>query len=81
MSFDFPFVRLILLLSLFHTGASQEKPRKLARSFILTYCYIDDFLSLNKYRFDDFADRIYPAEIEIKDSTCTDSSASYLDRD
>jgi hypothetical protein len=29
--------------------------------------------------FDDFVDRIYPIELEIKDTTDTDRSASYLD--
>ena len=35
--------------------------------------------SLNNSRFGDFVDRIYPIELEIKDSTDTDRSASYLD--
>ena len=30
-------------------------------------------------RFGDFVDRIYPIELEIKDTTDTDRSASYLD--
>jgi hypothetical protein len=33
----------------------------------------------NNYRFDDFVHRIYPKELEIKDTTYTDMSASYLD--
>jgi hypothetical protein len=41
--------------------------------------YIDDVLSLNNSRFGDFVDRIYPIELEIKDTTNTDRSASYLD--
>ena len=41
--------------------------------------YIDDVLSLNKSRLGDFVDRIYPIELEIKDTTDTDTSASYLD--
>ena len=41
--------------------------------------YIDDVLSLNNSRFGDFVDRIYPIELEIKDTTDTDTSASYLD--
>jgi hypothetical protein len=36
-------------------------------------------LSLNNSRFGDFVDRIYPIEVEIKDTTDTDRSASYLD--
>jgi hypothetical protein len=41
--------------------------------------YIDDVLSLNTSRFGDFVYRIYPNDIEIKDSTDTDRSVSYLD--
>jgi hypothetical protein len=41
--------------------------------------YIDDVLSLNNSRFGDFIDRIYPIGLEIKDTTDTDTSASYLD--
>jgi hypothetical protein len=41
--------------------------------------YIDDVLSPNNSRFVDFVDRIYPIELEIKDTTDTDRSASYLD--
>jgi hypothetical protein len=40
---------------------------------------LDDALSLNNYRIGDFVDRIYPIELEIKDTTDTDRSASYLD--
>jgi hypothetical protein len=38
-------------------------------------------LSISKFNisFDDFVDRIYPIELEIKDTTDTDRSASYLD--
>jgi hypothetical protein len=41
--------------------------------------YIDDALSLNNSKFGDFVDRIYPIELEIKDTTDTDRVASYLD--
>jgi hypothetical protein len=40
---------------------------------------MDDVLSLNNSRFSDFVDPIYPIELEIKETTNTDSSASYLD--
>ena len=43
------------------------------------FCYIDDVLSLNNSRFGDLVDCIYPIELEIKDTTDTDRSASYLD--
>jgi hypothetical protein len=35
-------------------------------------------LSLNNSRLGDFVDRIYPIELEIKDTTDTDTSASYI---
>jgi hypothetical protein len=41
--------------------------------------YIDDVLSLSNSRFGDFVDRIYPIELEIKDTTDKDRSASYFD--
>jgi len=53
--------------------------KKLDQSFNFTFRYIDDVLSLNSSRFGDFVDRIYPIELEIKDTTDTDRSASYLD--
>ena len=48
--------------------------RKEALSFIFTFRYKDDVLSLDNY-----VERIYPIEPEIKDTTDTDRSASYLD--
>jgi hypothetical protein len=41
--------------------------------------YINDVLSPNNSRFCDFVDRIYFIDLEIKDTTDTDRSASYLD--
>ena len=60
-----------------HTGASQEKRKETSPNF--TFRYIDDVLSLNNSKFGDFVDRINPIELEIKDTTDTDTSASYLD--
>ena len=57
----------------------RKNEKKLARSFNFTFRYIDDVLSLNNSRFGDFVDRIYPIELEIKDTTDTDTSSSYLD--
>jgi hypothetical protein len=56
-----------------------KSEKKAARSFNYTFRYIDDVLSLNNSRFGDIVDRIYPIELEIKDTTDTDRSASYLD--
>ena len=41
----------------------------------LTY----DVLSLDNSKFGDYVDLIYPIELEIKDTTETQRSASYLD--
>ena len=57
----------------------KKNEKKLVRSFNFTFRYIDDVLSLNNSRFGDFVDRIYLVEIEIKDISDTDRSASYLD--
>jgi hypothetical protein len=37
------------------------------------------FLSLNNSRFGDYLHRIYPNELEVKDTTDIQKSASYLD--
>ena len=63
----------------FIQGLLKKNEKKLARSFNFTFRYIDDVLSLNNSRFGDFVDRINPIELEIKDTTNTDRSDSYLD--
>jgi hypothetical protein len=50
-----------------------------SRSFIFSFRYIYDVLLLINCSFGDFVDRIYPIELEIKDSTDTDMFPSYLD--
>jgi hypothetical protein len=56
-----------------------EVMTSLSRSFNFTFRHIDDVLLLTNSRFGDFVDRIYSIELEIKDTTDTDWSASYLD--
>jgi hypothetical protein len=63
----------------FTNGLLEKNEKKLARSFNFTFRYIDDVISLNNFRFGDFSDRIYPIQLEIKYTTDTDKSASYLD--
>ena len=63
-------------------GFLKKNEKQLAQSYNFTFRYfrfVDDVLSLNNSRIGDFADRIYPIELEIKDTTDTDRSASYLD--
>jgi hypothetical protein len=50
-----------------------------ARAFNFTYRYIDDVLSINNSRFAEFIPLIYPPELEVKETTDTASSASFLD--
>jgi len=60
-------------------GFLNKNEKNLDRSFNFTFRYIDDVLcSLNSSKFGDFVDRIYPIEPEIKDTTDTTRSASYL---
>jgi hypothetical protein len=47
--------------------------------FNLTYRYIDEVLSINNSRFAEFLPLIYPSELEVKETTDTISSASFLD--
>jgi len=63
----------------FIQGLLQKKQKKLAQCFDFSFRYIDDVLSLNNHQFKDYLHLIYPTELEIKDTTETTTSASYLD--
>jgi hypothetical protein len=65
----------------FLQGFFKNKDRKLAQTFNSSFCYIhvDDVLSLNNSRFSDYLHHIYPNELQVKDTTDTQKSASYLD--
>ena len=52
---------------------------RLAYQFNFTYRYIDDFLSINNPDFENYLGQMYPPDLEIKDTTESDTSASYLD--
>jgi hypothetical protein len=43
------------------------------------YDFIDDVLSINNSRFAEFLPLIYPPEMEVKETTDTASSPSFLD--
>ena len=60
-------------------GLLKKNEQKLARSFNLTFSYIDDVLSLNNSKFGNYVHRIYPTELEIKDTPDTTRSVSYID--
>ena len=57
----------------------KEGKRKLARKFNLSYRYIDDLISFNDERFNEFISDIYPKELTISKTTESTSVASYLD--
>ena len=53
--------------------------KRLASQFNFTYRYIDDVLSINNPDFENYLGQMYPPELEIKDTTENNTSASYLD--
>ena len=54
--------------------------KRLASQFNFTYRYINDVLSINNPwpQFENYLGQMYPAELEIKDTTESNISASYL---
>jgi hypothetical protein len=62
-----------------HTGASDEERKEASPIVNFPFRYIDDVLSLNYWKFGDFVDRIFSIELEIKVTTGTARSASYLE--
>ena len=65
---------MVWILEYFIQWLLKKNEKKLDQSFNFTFRYIDDVFSLNNSRFGDFVDRIYPIELEIKDTTNTDRS-------
>ena len=53
--------------------------KKLASQFNFTYRYIDDVLSINNPDFENYLGQVFPAELEIKNTIESNTSASYLD--
>ena len=53
--------------------------KQLASRFNFTYRYIDEVLSINNPEFENYLGQLYPVELEIKDTTESNTSASYLD--
>ena len=53
--------------------------KRLASQFNFTHRYMDEVLSVNNPDFENYLGQMYPPELEIKDSTESNTSASYLD--
>ena len=53
--------------------------KRLASQFNFTYRYIDDVLSINNPDFEKYLGQMHPPELEIKDTTESNTSVSYLD--
>ena len=76
-----PFLADIFLYSyeaeLLHSLLSTVRKR-LASQFNITNRYIDDLLSINNQYFENHPRQMYPLELEIKATTESNTSASYL---
>ena len=57
----------------------RDNTKQLAVSFNHTFRYIDDVLPIKNHNFHNYVHLKYPDELEIKDTTESDKSASYLD--
>jgi hypothetical protein len=57
----------------------KKKKKKLAVTFNHTHRCIDNVLSINNHNFHNNVHLIYPDKLEIKNTTESDTSASYLD--
>ena len=53
--------------------------KRLASQFNFTYRFINDVLSINNPDFENYLGLMYPPELEIKDTTESNTSALYLD--
>ena len=62
----------------FIQGLLKKNEQKLDQSSNFMFRYLHDVISLNKSRLGDFVDRIYLIEFEIKSTTDTYRSVSYL---
>ena len=59
----------------------KKNEKKLSWSFNFIFCYKDDVLLLYNSKLDDFVDRTFHIEFEIKNTIHIDKPASYLDID
>ena len=48
-------------------------------NYVIVYRYIDDVFSINNQKFENYLGHMYPVELEIKDTTESNTFTSYLD--
>ena len=60
-----------------HTVFALSWKEKIASQFNFTYRYIDDVWSINNPDFENYLGQMYPAELELKNTTGSNTSASY----
>ena len=70
--------KITIYKSFIQSLLSTERKR-LASRFNFTYRFIDDVLSINNLEFDNYRGQMFPIELEIKDTTESNTSAPYLD--
>ena len=58
---------------------TKQKKLHLARKFNYVYRYIDDLICFGIDNFGEFAKDIYPKELDLKETTESNTAASYLD--
>lgn len=63
----------------FLTSLVKSKQIHTARKFNLSFRYIDDLISFNNAKINEYLHLIYPSELEIKETSESLSSVSYLD--
>ena len=70
---------LFLYASEFLTTLTKAKRAHIAKKFNLSFRYIDDLISFNNAKINEYLHLIYPPELEIKETTEDLKSVSYLD--
>ena len=81
----FQWVRIVFLFFQYSNEADSIQyllstgMKQLASRFNLTYRYIYVVMSINNPEFENYLGQMYPAKLEIKDTTETITLASYLD--
>ena len=68
----------VLIRSGIHTVLSLGQYETFSILVQFTYWYIDDVLYINNLDFENYLGQLYPTELEIKDTTKSNTPASYL---